>query len=57
METNKNKSLSNNAKESENISKKFTDEIKLAAEAMRRTNRQRNLHVVNPTQHVYKQIF
>ena len=56
MATEKDKPLSKNAQQAEDIARKYTTDIKMAAKAMRRTILQRRIRVVNPTRHSYKQI-
>jgi hypothetical protein len=52
-----NRKLSDKNKEVENLSKEFPEEIKIAAEAMKRTIRFRKICVIQPKQYTYKRIF
>jgi hypothetical protein len=49
--------LSKKAKEAEEMAQNFSEEVKLAAEAMRRTIRHRKTQVTLQARSVYHQIF
>ena len=51
------KILSKKAKEAENIAQNFSEDVRLAAEAMRRTMRHRRTQVTLQTRNVYHQVF
>lgn len=57
MTEQKNTELNDKDKEAENIVSQSSEDIKAAAEAMRRTVRFRRTQVVQPRQYIYKQIF
>ncbi len=51
-----NKQLSEKAKEAEKIKQNFSEDIKLATEAMKRTMRHRKTRIILETRSVYQQI-
>jgi hypothetical protein len=56
-ESPKTTSLSEKAKQAEAISKQYTEDIKIAAEAMERTIRHRKAQVFKNKQYGYERIF
>jgi hypothetical protein len=57
MPTQKEQKLSDKTQEVENLMKELPEEVKIAAEAMKRTMRYRRTRLIQPRQYAYKQIF
>ncbi len=57
METQEERKLSKNAERAASIKEQFSDDIRIAAEAMKRTIRHRKTQVVSPKKYSYRQIF
>jgi len=56
MKNNKKSKITKNAKEADGLAKGFSEDMKLAVEAMRRTVRRRNTRAVYQDQYIYEQI-
>jgi hypothetical protein len=56
-EEEKDKKLSKNAEKAKDIASKLSEDMKTAAEAMKRKDRQRNINIAFPTRYAYYQIF
>jgi len=57
MSDKKEKKISENAKKAEDISQDFTEEVKMAAESMRRAIKKRKMNAIALPQCKYRQIY